>query len=56
MSFFVEGVFVGKVDINSITRQILVVFSIIGLLFGKYFYGIVLLPVKKQNKYDTEND
>lgn len=56
MSFFVEGVFVGKADINSAIRRIVVVFSIIRLLFGKYFCGIVLLPVKKQNKYDTEND
>lgn len=55
MSFCVEGVLDGNLDINSTIRQSAVVFSIIELLFGGYFCRIVLLPVKTQKKYVTEN-
>lgn len=56
MSFCVEGVFDGKMDINSTIRQSVVVFSIIKPKLGRYFYGNILLRDKTQRKNDTEND
>lgn len=50
MSFCAKGVFADNLDINSVISQTVVVFSVIGLLFGGYFYGIVLLPVEKHRK------
>ncbi len=55
MSFCVEGVWGGNLDINSTIRQSAVVFSIIKSKLGRYFYADILLRVKTQKKYVTEN-
>ncbi len=55
MSFCAEGVFDGKMDINSTIHQSVVVFSIIIPKLGRYFYADILLRVKTQKKYVTEN-
>ncbi len=56
MSFCVEGVLGGNLDINSTIRQSAVVFSIIKSKLGRYFYVDILLRDKTQRKYDTETD
>ena len=55
MSFCAEGVLDGNLDINSAIRQSVVVFSIIKSKLGRYFYTDILLRVKTQKKYVTEN-
>ena len=50
MSFYSYAILPTNVDINSTIGQTVVVFSVIELLFGGYFCGILLLPVEKHRK------